>query len=258
VQVDKYYLDAVAPDGSGCIGYAARLEGLGLGATAACLLQWDAAPAPKLSRRRTLRGTMPVATGTGVTWQCGPLAVDGRWENAGPAGELQELWREGDGCVQWQVLAPRGQVALASGRGQVAGWGYAERLRLNVPPWRLPISTLHWGRFVSPTQSVVWIGWEQGEARRWLWHNGVAHHEFVLGASTLTWSGGNLELDQPRTLRSGLLAATALAGWPGLRRVVPARIQAWGETKWCRPALLEPAGQPAVTGWVIHEEVHMP
>lgn len=255
MHLDKYYLDVVSPDGSGWIGYAACLEGLGVTVAAASTLRWDAAPLPTVTSRRTLRGTLPASNDQGLDWHCGPLELSGWWESPGSGVGPQTLWADEEGFLRWEALAPFARVNLSLGRDTITGWGYAERLQLNVVPWRLPITTLRWGRFVAPGTSVIWIGWAHAPPRHWLWHNGAAHHSFALDATTLSWPGGTLLLGPARTLRAGRLGDTVFARWPHLQPSVPARILAWRETKWCRLATLVAPGRPTTTGWVIHEDV---
>ena len=70
--------------------------------------------------------------------------------------------------VDWHCVLPRGPVSA----GAFNGLGYAEHLRLTIPPWRLPIRTLRWGRFLSPRNSLVWIDWQGGFTSRTLFLNG--------------------------------------------------------------------------------------
>lgn len=255
--LEKFYLDVVTPDGDGCIGYAARLDGFGLSATAATTLAWSGPATTPALQRRSLRGRLPSLNSAGVTWKCPALEAVGRWTRAGPAGAPQTLWRDEHGSVVWQVLAPRAPASVRLGDATFEGWGYAERLRLDIAPWRLPIAGLHWGRFVSAEHSVVWIIWEHAKPRRWLWHDGVLHEDFQSDARSLVWPGAGLQLGEPRILRAGRLADTAFAHWPGMQRWLPRQILHYEESKWCSPATLTHGASAPVPGWVIHEYVRL-
>ena len=68
---------------------------------------------------------------------------------------------------------PRGPRSLCDGV-VLRGLGYAEHLSMTIPPWRLPIDTLRWGRFLSPERSVVWIDWQkEGDGRTWIFVDGT-------------------------------------------------------------------------------------
>ncbi len=64
------------------------------------------------------------------------------------------------GTVEWHCLMPRARVRI----GKRSGLRYAEHLNITVAPWKLPIRTLRWGRFATPSDWIVWIDW-QGEVR---------------------------------------------------------------------------------------------
>jgi len=256
VQLDKYYLDVVADDGGGCISYAAHLDGFGLAATVAATLRWQSDGAKSALQRRTLHGVLPGATRGGLTWRCPSLTAAGVWHARAPAGAETTLWGDARGAVVWQALVPRAEVELQLGQQTVSGWGYAERLRLNVAPWRLPIDRLCWGRFASAAHSVVWIVWEHATPRRWLWHNGTLFGHFTVADREVRWPSGHVVLGEPRPLRVGRLADTAFAHWPGLHYWIPRRLQLLDERKWCAPAALTAAASATTHGWVIHEHVY--
>lgn len=255
MHLEKFYVDVVGTDGSGCIGYAARLDGFGLAATIATTLRWDAAPATAPEQRRTMHGTLPAVAKGNLTWNCPALALAGTWNAQESAGAERTLWAGENGAVCWQALAPRARVELQLDGRAINGWGYAERLSLNLPPWQLPIDGLLWGRFVSPTHSAVWIEWQHPTPRRWLWHSGTECAQFTIAENGLSWSDGAVAFGALRTLRSGRLASTAFAHWPRMQRWLPKRIQALDETKWCAPGTLTDRNGATVPGWVIHEHV---
>ena len=115
-------------------------------------------------------------------------------------------------------------------------WGYAERLRLNLRPGRLPIDGLRWGRFVSAAHSAVWIAWEHPTPRRWLWHDGAEILEPKISDREISWPDGRVTMGEPRTLRTGRLAETVLARWPRVQRWLPKRSRRSTNRSGARPA----------------------
>ena len=113
---------------------------------------------------------------------------------------------------------------------------------MTVPPWRLPIEELRWGRFLSETGGVVWIEWSGEKSASLRWHNGVR-------------SEGALEVEfrDREVLREGKLVETALRVIPNVHKLFPARILGLRESKWRSRAVLGPAA-----GWAIHEVVRWP
>lgn len=255
MHLEKYYVDVVRPDGSGCIGYAARLGGLA--ATIAATLEWTADPGQACTQQRTLRGRRPAPVADGLTWECAALDIAGRWTTVEPAHAERVLWSDARGAVRWQVLAPRARVEGRLRGRPLSGWGYAEKLTVDIAPWHLPIDALRWGRFVAPTHGVVWIDWAQATPHRWVWHNGLACEAPVIAPTGVSWREGRLDFGVPRVLRTGRLAATVFARWPGLQRRLPPRLLAFDESKWCVSGILTLADRSAASGRVIHEHVRL-
>lgn len=257
MRLEKYYFDLVSDDGSGAIVYAAQLAGLGFATTPATTLQWTADRASPAKQTHTLRGKMPTITSDRLNWQCAALDTTGTWIRREPPHAEQVLWSDASGALRWEMLMSRARAELRLGAATLEGWGYAERLRLDLPPWRLPIDSLRWGRFVAETDSVVWISWQHEAPRCWLWHNGRAVLPERIDASGCAWAGHTLVLDPGHALRSGRLADTAFARWPRMQRWLPRRILNFEESKWCARGTLIPARAARVSGWAIHEVVRL-
>jgi hypothetical protein len=138
------------------------------------------------------------------------------------------------------------------------GFGYAERLDLTVAPWKITIGELQWGRFLSATDSLVWIRTGGAQRTTIAVHNGqdvrLSHIE---PESVRLESGPALELDCGRTLRTGRLSDTVLPAAPVLERFFPRSILNLRETKWCSHATLTTKDRTS-TGWAIHEVVEWP
>jgi hypothetical protein len=158
------------------------------------------------------------------------------------------------GRVHWQGLAPRAQVALALDGRPLRGLGYAERLTLTVPPWRLPLRHLRWGRFVGPHASLIWMDWQGPYQARFAFLNGAPCALRKLSAEAVEVEGARLEIGEGKTLRGGRLGETILPQLPALGRLLPASLAGIEETKWLAPGELECNGNTE-PGWVIHEVV---
>lgn len=83
------------------------------------------------------------------------------------------VYESADGRIDWECRQPAAdaRVRLAGGR-EITGLGYAERLRMTIPPWRLPLRTLRWGRFLAAGESWVWIDWQGPHVARFAFRNG--------------------------------------------------------------------------------------
>jgi hypothetical protein len=138
----------------------------------------------------------------------------------------RRLYEHADGFVDWLCEMPRAKVRI----GEMRGEGYAELLHMTVPPWKLPIDELRWGRFIGGEKWAVWIEWR--------------------GASPQSWTFGDgapaLRLEDQRVLTDRRIGdAVPLIKW-----LLPRRIRNARERKWCSRASL---GDDR--GWAIHEIV---
>jgi hypothetical protein len=228
--LSKWYLDCVSGEGEVFLAYCAELR-------------WRALRlhyASVLGHSSSLREVpAPVWRGDGVLeWNAPALGVTGRWEVLDPP--IQETLM--DGACQWRCLVPRARAEVRVGDRSLLGLGYAEHLTMSVPPWRLGIQELRWGRFLSETDGLVWIEWRGPKPARLRWHNGVRAGEEL-----------KLEIRDREVLREGPLIETALSFIPNIRKLFPARILDLREAKWRSRAALG-----ATEGWAIHEVVEWP
>lgn len=251
----KWYLDCVDDDGRVAIGYWASLAWRGLALT------WQGLTVIENGRRSIHRSTFaggekPARDRDRILWQspaleCG-LAAESRH---GPMA-LRLLESE-TGFVDWICEAPAALVTVdLAGRPQIRGTGYAERLELTVPPWRLPITELRWGRWMdnAAAHSVVWIDWRGAEPRTWVFLHGVRAAQAVVGDDRVTAGAVTLTLAG----RSALFSRSPgeiIDGIPALRAIVPASVLALREMKWSSHGILQGAGSASIEGRAIHERV---
>ncbi len=165
-----------------------------------------------------------------------------------------------EGRVHWHCLQPRADASIAHAGSVLRGLGYVERLTVTLPPWSLPIDELAWGRFLGDRHTMVWIDWRGPHARKLVWLDGEEMGEGAgVRRRSITSACGDVSLtiEDGRVLRRGALGKTALAVVPAIDRVLPVRILAVDETKWCARGVLAVLGTRD-EGWVIHEEVRWP
>jgi hypothetical protein len=160
-----------------------------------------------------------------------------------------------EGAVEWRCVIPRGSACMNG----IRGLGYAEHLRMTIAPWKLPIRTLRWGRFLTPDTTLIWIDWQGSFMTRAVFLNGRR----VL-AETLDDDGLLLDnkvritFDRAHVLRQGSLGSTVFAAVPGLNRIAPARMFLVDECKWKSRARMQGPGGVTEDGWCIHEVVKWP
>jgi hypothetical protein len=255
--LSKWYLDCVSDGGGAFIGYAASLRWKSLSLNYSSMLLRR--PFEGVTTKTTLQAfSAPEVTGTRVGWSSPRLGVVGNWEAAARPFK-RTLLESAEGDIEWDCLQPRAraEVSVEGGR-RLEGLGYAERLTMSVPPWRLPFEELRWGRFLSDEDALVWVDWRGARALSLVLHNGVRVEGALVTDHELAAGETRLALGESAVLREGSLGETALRGVPGAHRLFPFRILRTRECKWLSRGVLTKPGAGATTGWAIHEVVRWP
>lgn len=254
--LEKWYLDAVEPDGSATIAYWASLTWLGVDVTWHNVCRYARGAAPE--ERSSLRRVPPPSVVDGhVTWESKRLELETVHDAATP-GVVVTLLDDARGRITWECLAPSARARITSDGVIRKGTGYAERISMTVLPWAMPVDELRWGRWMSDdaTMSLVWIDWRGPAPRRWVLCNGSLCDDASVGDDGLALGLGQLALDAPRTLHDRSVGKL-LRGIPGLARLAARIPMAWEETKWCRRATWTSAAGEKAHGWAINEIVKL-
>lgn len=253
--LSKWYLDAAGDSGEVFIGYRAALKWKKLEVSyAAALTAGDHEP----ETRSTVRSEEePVLRMGSLGWTSHALEVDGCWRS-GAAPFERTFYESLGGSVVWRCVMPSARAEVRSRSGVVCGLGYVEHLSMTLPPWRLPIDTLRWGRFLSNERSVVWIDWKtEAETKTWIFVDGNEAPEAKVSEEEISFEGGRLRLPVSCRLliREGRVSHL-LRSLP-LPRALSSPALAIHETKWRTRGVFESPATPPVEGWAIHETVRL-
>ena len=249
----KWYLDCVSKSGDVCIAYRAELKLGAVELLASGVLRFDGRGG--LRTRWTARSCPEPAGDEVLTWEAPALGVTARFERLDPPCQATLL--DGpEGTVRWSCLHPRAEVEMWLAGEQLRGAGYAEILELTVPPWKLPIEELRWGRLLTPSHGLVWIEWQGSHPQRVVLLDGRPVPG-ELEEEGLRAGASRARLREPRVIRSGRIGEIVLAVAPALEQIVPGRVLGLAETKWLSRGALR-VGSSEEEGWAIHELVRWP
>lgn len=254
--VDKWYLDLVTGDGVALVAYLLEVRWLGFELRAASRLV--AAPGVWPDERSAVgEALVPALTDGRVVWSPQTLDLQATWHAIDPPIDCTLLDTPA-GRIEWSCVMPRARVhAVVDGRSY-EGLGYAERLRLTLPPWAFPFRTLRWGRHVSDAHALVWIEWDGERRQRLAWLDGSlqpqarivpAGVDGLTGGHALRWRQGH---DVTRRRVGDIVGRVA----PALGAMVAGRLAGMQEHKQCaRAAIVDADGHAIDDGWAIHEVV---
>lgn len=212
-RLSKWYLDVIGDDGALAIAYVARLGYGALSIDYASLLSADASG--KVDTRTSLRrANDPVFDGARFAWAAPALSLAAQGIARAPS-VAATLLESDAGSVVWTCHAPAADVLVTVDGRELRGLGYFEHVELTVPPWKLPLQELRWGRAISANDSVVWIDWrEDGSSRaRLAARRGVVIPEVTVEHDSIRDGAGSalVHMSDHVTLRRGTIGETALS-----------------------------------------------
>ena len=251
----KWYFDCVAPNGRVVIGYWASLAWSRFAFTWQTVVLYQTGRSP--TRRSTLVPAPPPSVGGDtITWRAPALGCVIDVESRQRPIE-ERLLDDGTGIVDWRAEAPAAFVSVElRGFVPVQGSGYAERILITVPPWRLPIRELRWGRWLdaASSRSVVWIDRRGEYPRTWVFVDGNMATSAVVTDEGVCAGNVKVVVGERRTLEAPAFSQIA-AAIPSLQAVVPKSLLALRQTRWCSNSTLQEGNDAALSGRAIHEVV---
>ena len=244
-ELSKWYGDCISECGDVRIAYSARVRYGHLNVGYSSLLDGEAVS-------HSVRRAKIVDEGPTLSWAAPGLNASWTRQDA----ELRAaVFESEEGTVDWRCVIPKGSACING----VRGLGYAEHLRMTIAPWKLPIRTLRWGRFLTPHTTLIWIDWQGSFRTRIVFLNGQRVSAETLDDSGLILDNGvRVSFDRAHVLRQGSLGSTVFVAVPGIARIAPARMFLVDECKWKSRARMQAPGGPAEDGWCIHEVVNWP
>jgi hypothetical protein len=252
--LSKWYLDCVADKGNGVIVYVAELRWKSWRTRYASTLRFFGDKTESASSIREC--SLPESSRGQISLSLPHLGVEGNWK--GFAAPIKRtILENADGAVRWNCLQPGSQVDLSLDHSiKMTGLGYAELLEISVPPWNLPLSELHWGRFVSESETLVWIDWRGPYSHRLAVHNGTEREIALITTEEVRSADSStlLTLDRRLVLRSGTLGETVFPILARLAKAIPMKMLGIHERKWRSRGVLR-AQQRTAEAWAIHEVV---
>ncbi len=256
----KWYLDCVNDKGEAIIIYAASLKFHGVTVPYNSIIH-STNDHEFLHKSRFRNPSSPKIHENCITLDDNRYAISGKWESSAN-GIHSRLFDSDNGVLDWNCVQPQSKSIVNIGMdNKYEGFGYAEKLSLTIEPWKIPMSRLRWGRFVSETDYLVWIEITSDPVKKWIWHNGskISACDISDERITIFETGVELLLTNKTTIESEKkifnIAKSLLGLLPQISKTMTADFLNADETKWLSFGILKQNGISKSRGWVIHERV---
>jgi len=258
--LDKWFLDFTGENGEAMIFYAAKLTWHGWSTSYTSWLQYDAAHGVHL-KSRFGNVQMPLIKNDLILWSDLKFGVSGTWKSM--ENRIQaRLFDSEEGFLNWKCFQPASKVRIQMNDRILEGRGYAEQLILTVPPWKIPMDELRWGRFGSVENNIVWIELREKEKKQWLWLNGDKIEDCIIEDEyiSIPHKGMVLKLDRGIVLEAEKkifsVVEKIIRHIPGFKKVMPINFLMADEYKWLSKGEFQARDQILSSGMVIHEMVN--
>lgn len=258
--LEKWYFDGADRQGTAFIAYRAALSWRQLS------INWQSvttySPTSRASRVSLRKSAAPSQDGDSIRWSPAPLRATFQVTSHCPR-IVDVLWTEPVAAsaaprrVEWSCAAPVATVRATLAKGPFTGVGYAERLTMTTPPWRLPLRQLRWGRWGDhdARHSLVWIEWVGASPLSRIYLDGM-RVAGEIGATRILGDHFTLDLAEGLTLEQRRFA-DVVRGVPRLTRLLPRAIRDMREDKWLSSGVLRLHDGRHIPGTSIHEVVTM-
>lgn len=261
-ELSKWYMDCVSPAGDAVLAYCADLRWHRVNIAYRSALEMRAG-APAVVSSSLEPDEPPVVDASRICWRSAALGIRAHWTETRPAPKRDalalRLYDSPEGSIDWACLSPAAEVRVETRHGTYAGYGYVEHVRMTIAPWRLPISSLRWGRIATRDDAIVWIQWRGGFETTIVHANGDRLAASQLDDARVALADETtIQLDRRQVLRSGALRSTVLPSIPVLRDLAPFRLLTMRERKWLSRAVITGPRRVPTETWAIHELVTFP
>jgi len=258
--LNKWFLDFTGEHGDAMIFYAAKLTWHGLTVSYTSWLRYDESSGLRLKSRFN-NVEIPQIKDNLITWGDSKFGVSGKWESLAKMIQTR-IYDSEDGYLDWKCFQPASKVQLGINGSVLDGRGYVEQLILTVPPWKIPMDELRWGRFGSDENNLVWIELRERVKRQWLWLNGEKIENCIIEDDHLSIPEKDLVLNLDRGVllesekKIFSIVEKLIRLIPGFNKIIPLSFLMADEFKWLSKAQLQTPGKTPANGMAIHELVN--
>lgn len=252
-ELQKWYFDCINSNREVFIGYAAKLKfGLiKLNYSSIIIVEKNG----QHKQKQSFSFGELKEKNKSLEWLNDLLDVNGKW--LGKSGGNKNILYDGkEGRIIWQCLKPNAKVLINHAGKTIEGLGYAEKLYMTVPPWKLPFDELRWGRFISDNQKkyFIWIDWKGKLCKNWVWSDSGFFQGNIKDDIIIT-KKQKLILKNSKPIRLGNVSNSLFGRLKFLSNLFPKKLQNIEENKFLNRGQLFLKDGPKINGSSINEAV---
>lgn len=186
-RIQKHYFDGIDDEGNAIIFYDAALWFFGIKIPYSSYILSKNSTTTEISRlgKSEIQNEIEI--------QNEKLKISGIWKREEKPIHLN-LIDKNTKKLSWNCHTPKAKFNLKIDEKEFSGFGYAETLEMNFVPWKLPISELKWGRFLSESNSIIWIEWIGEQPLKKVFWNGNLIENAEISSTAIVFKNENSEL----------------------------------------------------------------
>lgn len=251
--LEKWYMDAIDEKGRAFIGYSARLRWKSISLSYNNYTYLDTnGSLPEVKSSFSVK-SFPEYSDDKLRWTFKNATVE---SNRIDPSFGQILLKDQNGEINWECSLPKALMKMQLGEKTVlSGLGYAEKIYISILPWKIPIEKLHWGRYLSQEDTIVWIRWEGPTEKNLVFHNGKIATVHLIDQNIVQFGDYTLQLQNSLPIRKGTVMQTVFSKFPAIAKLFPSVIKQLQENKWVSDGILKKSDKIISQSKAIHEFV---
>jgi hypothetical protein len=250
----KLYADCIDEEGNCIIVYHAILDFHFIRFYYSSLIFSDSKN--RVIERSTFNNTKVYISADEINLVQKSLKLEGTWKNQSK-GILLNLYKDSQNKeLIWNCHHPKTLTEINFKGLIYKGLGYAETLTLSFNPWKLPIDKLYWGRYLSSTETVIWIQWKGVFPLNRLFYNNFEYNDALIEDGIIVFGNDEFQLvfNNISTIRKGKLSEV-LNKLPWLKALFKRSILGSIENKYKARSVFSRNNEILSEGWSLYETV---
>lgn len=139
----------------------------------------------------------------------------------------------GENKVNWVCTQPKAKVVVEIPSYKFEGYGYTERIKLQVEPWKLQMDVIYWGRIISENHTIIFIITEGSEYQNIYFQDNSLHKRgCTVSENTIMAESFRFIFRQKVSIREGKLIDNIFKNFKNINKLPVVKTFFAEEHKW--------------------------